>query len=137
MSLAIWNRPEAKSIDPSATIALTAEQVAARNEFAQHFSELLSTDGTLESLGAFITPSNNGSSNMVALTLNIPALSFTNPDGGKESTRNFSLNINANIPVVKNTANKAARPIVATTALTYAELKAQTAARRAERAASK
>ena len=129
MALTIWNRPEAKSRDEKATIALTTEQLAARNAFADHLSALLSEAGKLESLGAFITPSNNGSSMMVALTLNIPPITFTDPDGNKGQTRNFSLNVNANIPAEK-TVNKSGKTVIATTALTYAELKAQTAAAR-------
>lgn len=136
MALILWDRPAAKAVDKSATIALTAEQISARQEYAASIAQHLSTPGVLEALGAFVTPGNDAEKGtlMVALTLPMPALSFTNPDGATETTRAFTLNINATIPAPSQKKEKViVQPVQA---LSYAELRAKQIAARATKKAS-
>jgi hypothetical protein len=127
----MWNRPGAKAIDSQATFALTAEQIIARTAFAETLSNQLSAN--LESLGAFISPGNNEEKHtlMVALSVPMPGLTFTNPDGIKETTRGYTLNINAVIPSPKTP--KADKPVVTVPALSYSEFRAKQAAAKATR----
>lgn len=138
MSLILWDRPANKAADKSATIALTAEQIAARQAYAQSIVNHLSQPGVLESLGAFVTPGNDAEKGtiMVALTLPMPALTFTDPDGQQAATRPFTLNINATIPAPTSKKDKAQPTATVVPALSYAELKArQMAARNAKKTA--
>lgn len=138
MPLSIWNRPEAKRQDKSASVPLTTDQLSARKEYADTLVSHLSKPGVLESLGAFITPGNDEEKGtiMVALTLPCAGLTFTNPDGKQETTRAFTLNINATIPA-PTAAKKENKPAVEVTALTYSELRAKQTAARAARQATK
>lgn len=137
MALNLWDRPAAKAQDKSATIALTADQITARQEYAASIAAHLSTPGVLESLGAFVTPGNDAEKGtlMVALTLPMPAISFTNPDGAIETTRAFTLNINATIPAPSTKKDKAPVNVVLP-ALSYSDLrKRQEEARKARKSA--
>jgi hypothetical protein len=123
--LTVWNRPAEKAANKEASFALTTEQIAFRKAFGDRIAAMLSEPNTLESLGAFITPGKDEDKGtiMVALSLPVPAITFTDPDGHPSATRSFNLNVNAVIPAPEKAKTPTNTEPVR--ALTYAELRAK------------
>ena len=128
-TIAVWDRPAHKARNEKASIALTADQLTARDTIAKQITDLLRDN--LDTLGGFITPGNPdkdgkpSKSLMVALSLPMPPLKFI-AEGGtdEEETRAYTLNINAVLAAAgkgnSDTDRDTDEPIKA---LSYAELR--------------
>lgn len=128
-ALPFWNRPAYKGKD--VTLALTDDQKAARQTFADDLSAALSKPGALKALGGFMTLSNDQTSMLVALTLTVPAITVENPQGHEITTRPFVLNINAGLAA----ADSDKKEEIAPSALTWDQIQATMAeAKKAKKA---
>jgi len=132
MALTFFDRPTHKAADPKASIALTTEQIAARQKFSNDLAEKFSEPGFLESIGAFITPGKDAdkATMLLALSLMVPAVKFTDPDGASATTRPFNLNINAVVQEPGKSGQGESQALTATPR-TFAEIKAAMLAKKA------
>lgn len=89
----IWNRPQSKATNGVSSPGYTPEETTARNECAAELSAVLAKH--IDKIGAYETPNNAGDNMLLALTLSIPPVEYTNSAGSRTGTRPFVLNINA------------------------------------------
>jgi hypothetical protein len=129
-SVTIWDRPAAKAEVERPEQPLTPVQLEARPTIAQQIHKVL-VDAIAEDnkVGAFITPSENGRTALLALSLPMDALTFQTEDGDTISTNKWVLNLNVAIPGEKK-AKDNGRTVVETKAMTFAELRKATQAAR-------
>lgn len=97
MNTMTWNRPAHKAAGNK--LQYTALQIAARVKFAEALSKLLSANAG--EIGCFETPNEAKSMLMLALTLTVPSIAYTDSKGNARKTTQFALNINAPVDMGK------------------------------------
>lgn len=91
-NLVVFNRPAMKERGVTQP-TYTPDQIKVRETISQQIAHILQEN--ISDGGAFITPNNARDGMLVALTLPMPSLKFTTPDGNEQETRSWNLTLNA------------------------------------------